>query len=89
MKLPPADITFLEELRLARDKKTLADALRDGIIAFRTLFNLPVYQAERLQVEMQARGLTRVEYIQELLARKYQNLARPQPEKVDSGNGET
>ena len=83
VKLSPADMAFLDDLRLVLGKNTLADALRDGLGAFRTLFALPSYQVERLRVDMQTRGLNRMQYVQELLAQKYQQLARPQSEEVE------
>jgi len=40
------------------------------------IFSLPQYQAERLKADMAARRMTSLQYLQELLARRYEELSK-------------
>jgi len=54
---------------------TTAEIIREAVDQLAGWFQLPRYQAERLQKEMAARGLHIIEYVQETLARRYETLA--------------
>lgn len=75
VKLLADDHGFLCVLRSKRRLKVLGDSVRVLVGAARTLFWLPQYQAERLRLDMDARGLDVLTYVQELLARRYEALA--------------
>jgi len=79
VKLSPTDMTFLDSLKEQLGHVAIADAVRDIVVAFRTTFSLPLYQAERLQQDMNARRLNLIQYLQELLARRYEELAKEPP----------
>jgi len=48
--------------------------MREIVSQLQGWFDLPVYMAERLQQEMAARRLNLIEYVQEVLARRYEAL---------------
>ncbi len=79
VKLSPTDMAYLDSLKEDLNHVAIADAVRDLVAAFRTTFSLPVYQAERLAEDMKARDLNMLQYIQELLARRYEELAKEPP----------
>ena len=76
VKLSPTDMAYLDTLKEELGHVAIADAVRDMVEAFRTTFSLPVYQAERLKQDMAARGLTPLQYLQELLAKRYEELGK-------------
>lgn len=76
VKLSPTDMEYLDVLKEELNYIAIADAVRDMVAAFRTTFSLPVYQADRLKEDMKARGLNPLQYIQELLARRYEELGK-------------
>jgi len=76
VKLAQDDMSFLERLKDQLGYAAIADVLRDIVEALRTTFGLPLYQAERLQQDMAARKMNVIQYLQELLARRYEELAR-------------
>ncbi len=79
VKLSPTDMAYLDTLKEELNHVAIADAVRDIVEAFRTTFNLPVYQSSRLREDMEARGLNSLQYIQELLARRYEELSKEPP----------
>src|SRR3954466_6408777 len=81
VNLLPLDMKFLETFKEELGRTSMADAVRDIVVAFRTTFNLPVYQAERPHQDMKARHLNLIQYVQELLARRYEELTKEPPEK--------
>jgi hypothetical protein len=50
----------------------VGELIRDYVRCFRTWFQMPPYQAEALEKDCKKRGLNQREYIQEILARHYQ-----------------
>ena len=79
VKLSPIEMAFLDKKKDQLGMVSMADVLRELVEAYRTTFNLPAYQAEWLHADMQARGLTMLQYIQELLAKKYEDRDKEPP----------
>ena len=79
VKLSPTDMAYLDELKEQLGHVAIADAVRDLVEAFRTTFSLPVYQTERLKQDMEGRGINTLQYLQELLAKRYEELAKETP----------
>ena len=79
VKLSPTDMAYLDGLKEELGHVAIADAVRDVVEALRTTFSLPVYQAERVKQDMAARGLNPLQYIQELLAKRYEELGKEPP----------
>jgi|GEM_PF-5132184 len=67
---------FLEERRKELEANANAEALRDIIKNLRTRFGLPAFMLDRLERDRKERGLNLIDYIKELLALRYQELAR-------------
>jgi len=76
VKLAPDQLRFLEAMKDELGHKAVADVVRDMVESFRTTFSLPQYQAERLKADMADRGMTSWQYLQELLARRYEELSK-------------
>jgi len=76
VKLSPVDMQFLDSFKEQLGYNAIADAVRDIVVAFRTTFSLPQYQAERLKRDMTERNMTFIQYLQELLARRYEELSK-------------
>jgi hypothetical protein len=86
LRLPPEDMKFLEERRKELEANANAEALRDVIRSLRTRFALPAFMVDRLERDRKERGLTLMDYIKELLALRYQELAKePLPRGSTSG----
>ena len=85
VKLSPEDMKYLDETKTAWGKTAIADVVREAVLAMRTLYSLPAYQAERLRQDMQARNLNLIQYVQELLARRYEELAKEPPPAPPKG----
>ncbi len=75
LRLPPDDMKFLEQRRKELEANANAEALRDIIKNLRTWFGLPAFMIDRLERERKERDLTLIDYIKELLALRYQQLA--------------
>ena len=82
IRLSPDDLTFVRELR-RRDRafgdsprRSLNEVIRTLVTAMRTWFGLPRFMNEALAADMRARGLDLYGYVQDLLARRYEELAR-------------
>jgi hypothetical protein len=76
VKLPPIQLQYLESLAEEWEASTEASALREVLEQFQRWFSLPVYQREALQKDVAERKVNILRYIQELLARRYEELAR-------------
>jgi hypothetical protein len=74
--LSRAERAFLEELRRERGQSAIAEVLRTLVRNTRDLYGLPISMGERIRADMARRKLGIVEYIQELLALRYEDLAR-------------
>lgn len=82
IRLYPDDLAFVRELR-RRDRafgdsprRSLNEVIRTLVTAMRTWFGLPRFMAEALEADMRVRGLDLYGYLQDLLARHYEELAR-------------
>ncbi len=76
LRLPPDDMKFLEERRKELEANANAEALRDVIKNLRTRFGLPAFMVERLERDRKERDLSLIDYLKELLAMRYQELAK-------------
>ncbi len=76
LRLPPDDMKFLEERRKELEANANAEALRDVIKNLRTRFGLPAFMVERLERDRKERDLSLIDYLKELLALRYQELAK-------------
>src|SRR5438445_194827 len=76
VKLAPDDRRFLDEQKRTLRRQAVADVVRDFAHGLRTLCDLPDYQVARLRRDMADRQLTVLAYFKELLARRYESLAR-------------
>jgi hypothetical protein len=75
-KVASTDMKFLEERRKEREANANAEALRDVIRNLRTCFGLPAFMVDRLERDRKERGLSLMDYLKELLAMRYQELAK-------------
>ncbi|HLL54349.1 MAG TPA: hypothetical protein VK447_12420 [Myxococcaceae bacterium] len=87
VKLSPTEMAYLDTLKEQLGHVAIADAVRDLVAAFRTTFNLPVYQAERLKEDMRSRGLNTLQYLQELLAKRYEEVSKESPTAAPASKG--
>jgi len=76
VKLAPAQMQFLKAMKEELGHEAVADVVREMVESFRTTFSLPPYQAERLKADRADRGMTSLQYVQELLARRYEELSK-------------
>ncbi len=77
VKVPPEDAHFVQEvLRPALGFPYNAEAVREVISQLRTWFRLPAYVVELLRRDAAAQGLNILEYLQMLLHRRYEELAK-------------
>src|SRR5438552_2253757 len=74
IRLAPVLLAYADELKPQLKMSTTADVIREVVGQLQRWFDLPRYQAERLQQEMNARRLHILEYVQETLARRYEAL---------------
>ena len=89
LRLPPDDMKFLEQRRKELEANANAEALRDVIRNLRTWFGLPAFMVERLERERKERGLSLIDYMKELLALRYQELAKEPLRGGSSSQGPT
>jgi len=75
VKLSPADMAYLGRFKAELSHVAISEAVRDIIAAFRTTFGLPPYQVKQLHEDMAARKLNLIQYLQELLARRYEEIS--------------
>ena len=85
IRLSPDDLEFVRELR-RRDRafgdsprRSLNEVIRTLVSAMRTWFGLPRFMTEALEADMRVRGLDLYGYLQDLLARHYEELSRSSP----------
>ncbi len=76
LRLPPDDMKFLEARKKELDANANAEALRDVIKNLRTRFGLPAFMVDRLEEDRKERGLDLMDYLKELLALRYQQIAK-------------
>src|SRR5437764_2003357 len=76
LKLAPSDLEYLESLAPALGASSQQSVLREVMEQFQSWFRLPVYQREALQKDMAGRKANVLQYIQELLARHYEEVAK-------------
>jgi GAF domain-containing protein len=74
IRIAPTLLAYADQLKPQLKVSTTADVIREIVSQLQEWFELPRYQAVRLQQEMEARGLHIVEYIQETLAKRYEAL---------------
>lgn len=89
LRLPPDDMKFLEQRKKELEANANAEALRDVIKNLRTWFGLPAFMVDRLERERKERELTLIDYIKELLALRYQQLATGPVPPSSSSRGPT
>ena len=75
IRVSPMLLAYADQLKAPLKMSTTAEVIREAVDQLAGWFQLPRYQAERLQKEMAARGLHIIEYVQETLARRYEALA--------------
>lgn len=82
LRLGAEDDAFVRELRRSprpfggRTLRSTNEVIRTCVSAVRTYFGLPRFMADALYADMQARGLDLYGYFQDLLAHRYEELAR-------------
>ena len=76
VKLSPGELEWLEGMKESLELNSTAEVIRGFIRAVRTLFGLPPYMVEHLREDMKKRGLSSEQYIQELLAKRYEELPK-------------
>jgi len=74
IRIAPVLLAYADELQPQLKMSTTADVIREVVGQLQGWFQLPRYQADRLQQEMAARRLHIIEYVQEVLARRYEAL---------------
>ena len=74
IRIAPVLLAYADQLKPQLRVSTTADVIREVVSQLQGWFDLPRYQAERLQKEMASRGLHIIEYVQEVLARRYEAL---------------
>jgi hypothetical protein len=74
IRVAPSVLAYADTLKPQLGVATTADVIREIVGQFQGWFDLPAYQAERLQQDMAARRLNVIEYVQEMLARRYEAL---------------
>ena len=79
VKLTPLQYNFLERQKAKLDVQFGADVGREIVEGLRTWFSLPAYQVEVLEKDMASRKLNWITYVQELLARRYEELHHSAP----------
>jgi hypothetical protein len=72
IRIAPDLLAYADTLKPALQKNATADVIRELVEHLETWCLLPRYQVVRLQQDMVARGLDVLEYLQELLARRYE-----------------
>jgi hypothetical protein len=80
-RLSTEDMKFLEDRKKELDANANAEALRDVIRNLRTCFGLPAFMVERLDRDRKERDLSFMDYIKELFALRYQDLAKEPPSR--------
>src|SRR5687767_7990695 len=74
LKLAPSQLKYLESLAPALGATSQQSVLREVLEQFQSWFRLPVYQREALQKELAGRKVSILQYIQELLARHFEEI---------------
>src|SRR3954462_2965819 len=74
LKLAPSQLAYLESLAPALGASSQQSVLREVLEQFQSWFRLPVYQREALQKDMEAKKAHILQYVQELMARHYEEL---------------
>ena len=72
IRISPDLLAYADSLKPALQKNATADVIRELVEHVETWCLLPRYQGDRLQQDMVARGLNHLEYLQEVLARRYE-----------------
>jgi hypothetical protein len=83
IRLPPEDEAFVRELRKrgrsfggGSARRSLNEVIRTIVTAVRTYFGLPRFMVDVLAADMESRRLDMHAYLQDLLARRYEELVR-------------
>src|SRR3954466_6332463 len=76
LKLAPSQLRYLESLEPALGASSQQSVLRAILEQFQSWCRLPVYQREALQKDMTGRKANILQYIQELLARHFEELSK-------------
>jgi hypothetical protein len=83
VKLAPSQLRFLESLKPALRVQSEQGSLREVLDQFQSWFRLPPYQRERLEQDMAGRRVNLLQYLQELLALRFEEL-RSTPAPADA-----
>jgi len=81
VRLSPSVLAYCDELKPQLGVSRTADVMREIVSQLQGWFDLPGYMAERLQHEMAARRLNIIEYVQEVLAQRYEVLRDERQER--------
>jgi len=76
IKLTPSQLKYLEDLAEALGLSTQRSALREVLEQFQSWFRLPVSMRERLKKDVAERRVNILRYVQELMARHSEELAK-------------
>lgn len=76
IKLTPSQLEYLETLAEALGLSTQRSALREVLEQFQSWFRLPVSMRERLKKDVAERRVNILRYVQELMARHSEELAK-------------
>ncbi|HYV46115.1 MAG TPA: hypothetical protein VFA20_14695 [Myxococcaceae bacterium] len=76
IKLTPSQLKYLEDLAEALGLSTQRSALREVLEQFQSWFRLPVSMRERLKKDVAERRVNILRYLQELMARHSEELAK-------------
>jgi len=79
VKLTPGQLKYLDGLAKVLGLSTQRSALREVLEQFQTWFRLPVYMREGLKNDVAERRVNILRYLQELVARHYEELAKEPP----------
>lgn len=74
VKLAPSQVKFLESLKPALRVQSEQGVLREILEQFQSWFRLPPYQSERLEQDKASRQVNLLQYFQELLALRFEEL---------------
>jgi hypothetical protein len=79
IRIAPDLLAYADSLKPALEKSATADVIRELVENVETWCLLPRYQGDRLQQDMMSRGLNVLEYLQEVLARRYEAIRDEAP----------
>ena len=74
VRLSPSVLAYCDELKPQLGVSRTADVMREIVSQLQSWFDLPGFMTKRLEKDMAAQHLNIIEYVQEMLARRYEAL---------------